>query len=128
MLDDSDKNREPDIAISELIKPFGPDKIAFRKYLTQYDRRLLSLRTTDRKFIYSSRGDHEFYNLTKDPEEVHNLYDTLPDYSGLEEKANYFYQNIQTFYESNRARIEGEEALVIEEEDIKEQLKHLGYL
>jgi len=128
MLGDTYMNRDPDIAISELIKPFGPDKIAYRKQLSKYDRRLLSLRTTNKKFIYSSRGDHEFYNLKQDPDETNNLYGRLTEYGGLDEKATHYFQKMDSYYQSNRARIEGEKAFEIEDEDIKEKLEQLGYL
>jgi hypothetical protein len=128
MLDDTDINREPDLAISELIKPFGPEMIAHREHLAQYDRRLVSLRTIDKKFIFSSRGDHEFYNLKEDPEETDNLYNRLPEYAGLDEKAVHYFQKMDAYYQSNRDRIEGDEVVEIEDEDIKEKLKHLGYL
>lgn len=128
LLDDTFVNRETDIAISELIKPFGPDKIGYRRHFYNYDRRLVSLRTTDKKLIYSSRGDHEFYDLKQDPEETDNLYGRLPEYAGLDELAISYYKKMDEFYQSHKDRIESDESLKIEDDNIREKLKQLGYL
>ncbi len=128
MFADSDMNREADIAVSELIKPFGPDKIAHRQQLKAYDRRLVSLRTIDKKFLYSSKGDHEFYDLCNDPEESDNLYGRMPQYAGLDGRALHYFKKMDEFYQRHKARIEGNEPFKIEDDDIKEKLKHLGYL
>jgi arylsulfatase A-like enzyme len=128
MLDETYTNREADIAVSELIKPFGPDTITYREHLPEYDRRLLSLRTAGSKFIYSSNGEHEYYDLSLDSEETDNLYGQRTGYNGLEERAKLYFQKMDKFYQANRVRIEDEEALEIESEEIKEKLKQLGYL
>jgi arylsulfatase A-like enzyme len=128
MLDETIINREADIAVSELIKPFGPDTIAYREHLPEYDRRLLSLRTAGSKFIYSSNGEHEYYDLSLDSEEAENLYGKCTGYDGIDERAKFYFQKMDTFYQANRIRIEGEEAPNIENEEIKEKLKQLGYL
>ena len=128
LVDGSIVNRDPDIAISELIKPFGPDKMAYRSQLSKYDRRLLSVRNAHQKFIYSSRGDHEFYDLAKDPEEMSNLYDESTVFTNLDTRAKIFYQRMEDFYQQNRAHIEMEKMPQIEDESIKEQLRQLGYL
>ena len=119
--------RDQDLAVSELIKTFGPDRAGYREQLSRFDRRLLSLRTKDRKFIYSSMGDHECYDLAKDAAEMHNLY---PDdsFSDLIEKGSKYYARMNDFYLFHREKIDG----VVDDgnidESMVEQLKSLGYL
>ena len=57
-----------------------------------------------------------------------NLFGRVTEYEGLREKAKHYYQKVHTFYESSKARIEGEEVARINDDDIKEKLKDLGYL
>ena len=127
MLGVAAQRREQDLAVSELIKTFGPDRAQYREQLSRFDRRLLSVRTRDRKFIYSSRGDHECYDLAKDPAEMHNLY---PDdrFSDLMEKESKYYARMNDFYRSHREKIDG----VVDDgnidESMVEQLKSLGYM
>lgn len=128
LINGSINNREEGIAVSELIKPFGPDKIAYRDQLSQYDRRLLSVRSESHKFIYSSRGDHEYYDLIRDPEEVDNLHSRAGSYNNLDALAEKYYQEMDAFYQKNRLHIEGGTGTEIEDESIKEQLEQLGYL
>ena len=129
LVDTSIANRDPDIAVSELIKAFGPDKIAYRSKLTQYDRRLLSLRTASEKIIYSSRGDHEFYDLLNDPEELKNLFGQAESKcTEFEVKVLHYYREMDAFYQKNSSHIEGETTVEIEDEIIKEKLSQLGYL
>ena len=127
LLKKSPPAREPDLAISELVKPFGPDRKQYRERFRQFDRRLLSVRTKDLKFIYSSRGDHECYDLSEDPAESLNLY-PASGFSRLEEKASKYYARMDEFYRWNSQKIDGE----VEEEDIDEavieRLKSLGYM
>ena len=119
--------REQGLAVSELVKAFGPDRAQYREQLSRFDRRLLSVRTRNRKFIHSSRGDHECYDLAKDPAEMHNLY---PDesFSDLMEKAPKYYARMNDFYRSNREKIDGETAENNIDESTIEQLKALGYM
>ena len=119
--------REQGLAVSELVKAFGPDRAQYREQLSKFDRRLLSVRTRDRKFIYSSRGDHECYDLAKDPVEMHNLY---PDnsFSDLMQKVSKYYARMNDFYRSNREKIDGEIAEIDIDESTVEQLKALGYM
>lgn len=128
LLDASFQRREPGIAVSELIKPFGPDKIAYRSQLSQYDRRLLSVRSKNRKFIHSSRGDHEFYELKKDPAEQENIFAQTDDFGGLDNTAAAYYSQMDSFYQANREKIESGCLTDMEDDNIKEQLEHLGYM
>jgi arylsulfatase A-like enzyme len=120
--------REGDLAVSELVKVFGPDKKHLKKELSRYDRRLLSVRTRDRKFIYSSRGDHECYDLSHDPGEQQNLHLKSSDFSDLEEKARRYYDRMDHFYRENQGKIDGEIDESGIDDSVAEHLKALGYM
>ena len=120
--------REQDLAVSELVKAFGPDRAQYREQLSRFDRRLLSVRTRDRKVIYSSSGDHECYDLAKDPTEKHNLYLGDESFSDLMEKGSKYYARMNDFYRSNREKIDGKTAENDIDESTIEQLKALGYM
>lgn len=119
--------REHNLAISELVKPFGPDRKQYRKQFSRFDRRLLSVRTQDLKFIYSSRGDHESYDLSMDPAESLNLY-PAKEFSRLEEQASKYYIRMDEFYQRNRQKIDGEVGEEDIDEAVVERLKALGYM
>ena len=116
------------IAISELVKVFGPDREKFKAQLNQYDRRLLSIRTQDLKFIHSSRGDHEFYDLAKDPTESHNLYPDDDRCSTLKEKALTYFKRMDDFYRQNIEKIDGRVEVEKADASVIERLKSLGYM
>ena len=120
--------REQNIAVSELIKAFGPDRAGYRKQLSRFDRRLLSVRAQDRKFIYSSRGDHECYDLAKDPNETDNLYAVEDRFADLMEKATRYYAKMDAFYKSCRHKIDGDVDDTSIDDSMIEQLKSLGYM
>ncbi len=120
--------REEGIAISELVKVFGPDREKFKAQLNQYDRRLLSIRTQDLKFIHSSRGDHEFYDLAKDPTESHNLYPGDDRCSTLKEKALTYFKRMDDFYRQNIEKIDGRIEVEKADASVIERLKSLGYM
>ena len=63
-----------DYAISELYKPFGPRLIKYRHKLKQFDKKLLAIRNNEKKYIYSSNGMHELYDIKYDKLEKDNLY------------------------------------------------------
>ena len=122
-------NRDTEIAISELIKPFGPDRMRFKNRLGQYNRRLLSVRTKNRKFIHSSVGDHEYYNLKIDPGEQNNLYGADVGHRELAEKAQPYLARFDQFYKRNREKIDtGFVGNAVADSQIVEQLKSLGYM
>jgi len=120
--------REQDLAVSELIKTFGPDRAQYREQLSRFDRRLLSLRTRNRKFIHSSKGDHECYDLAKDPAEMHNLYLKDDRFSDLMAKASKYYARMDDFYRSFKHRIDGDIDEDAIDDTMIEQLKSLGYM
>ncbi|OGL44906.1 MAG: hypothetical protein A2W05_06550 [Candidatus Schekmanbacteria bacterium RBG_16_38_10] len=127
LFDKSPLKREKGFAVSELIKVFGPDRIHYKDKLNAYNRRLLSIRTKDRKFIFSSSGDHECYNLASDPAEGRNLY---PDkgFTDLFEKGSTYYKKMDTFYQANKDRIDGEIKDSEIDAAVVERLKSLGYM
>ena len=120
--------REQDLAVSELVKAFGPDRAQYREQLSKFDRRLLSVRTRDRKFIHSSRGDHECYDLATDPDEMDNLYLKDDRFSDLMAKASKYYAGMDDFYRSHREKIDGSVDDSNIDESMIEQLKSLGYM
>jgi len=120
--------REEEIAISELVKAFGPDKRRYRNLFACYDRRLLSIRSKTAKFIYSSRGDHEAYDLLNDPYELTNLF---PDGGYLQDlmyKAREYYQKMDLFYQNNKYKIDADVDEHALDNEVVEKLKALGYL
>ena len=120
--------REQDLAVSELVKAFGPDRAQYREQLSKFDRRLLSVRTRDRKFIHSSRGDHECYDLATDPDEMDNLYLKDDRFSDLMARASEYYAGMDDFYRSHRKKIDGSVDDSNIDESMIEQLKSLGYM
>jgi arylsulfatase A-like enzyme len=120
--------RDPQIAISELIKIFGPDRDQYKKKLGKFNRRLLSIRTKEGKFIFSSKSDHEYYNIKQDPFEMKNLYGKTDEYYELERIAVKNYKKMDAFYQANKDRIDGIDGNEHLEEDIKNRLKSLGYM
>jgi arylsulfatase A-like enzyme len=128
LLEKKQNKREKGIAISELVKAFGPDREIIRKQFRNFDRRLLSLRTEDFKFIYSSRGDHEFYDLLKNPAESHNLYPSDDRFLPLMEKAEIYYKKMDKFYQNIREKIDGGMDKDKQDESVIKRLKSLGYM
>jgi arylsulfatase A-like enzyme len=68
------------LAIAEYLEP-QPSLPALRKRFpgfdgSHYDRALRTVRTSDTKYIWASDGRDEFYDLSKDPQEEHNLITT----------------------------------------------------
>lgn len=128
LLEKAQDKRERGIAISELVKAFGPDRQEFKKQFSNFDRRLLSVRTENFKFIYSSREDHEFYDLKKDPEESRNLYPSDDRFLPLMEKASLYYKRTDKFYQTIREKIDGRMDKDQLDESVIKHLKSLGYM
>jgi arylsulfatase A-like enzyme len=119
-------------AVSELIKPFGPDTLPYRDRLKKYNRRLVSVRSVDFKYIWSSNGLHEFYNLSDDPHENQNLYtnaDKGRNADVLNRLAAFgkpWIERTNAVYEQLKEEIEGRTEREIDG-DVKEMLSRLGY-
>jgi arylsulfatase A-like enzyme len=120
--------RDQDLAVSELIKTFGPDKAQYKAQLSPYNRRLTSVRTQNQKFIFSSRGDHECYDLAKDPAESRNLYPHTDNFIDLEKKASIYHQRMEGYYQRNRQKIDGPVTEDRMDESVVKQLKSMGYM
>jgi arylsulfatase A-like enzyme len=120
--------RPAEIAISELVKTFGPDRFSLRDRFERFDRRLVSVRTQRRKFIFSSRNDHECYDLEADPGELANLYPKADGFTDLMRYAEYYYQQMDEFYQKNRDKIESNAGTDAIDPKVMENLKSLGYM
>ncbi len=125
-------SRRRDFAVSELIKPFGPDALPYRDKLSKYDRRLVAVRSRDYKYIWASNGCHEFYDISSDPEENNNIYN---DPSGaknsdackyLSVSAKKWIESSNALYERLKAEIEFQSVPDMDDE-IKASLSDLGY-
>jgi len=66
-------NRNQTYGISELLKPFGLNMLKYKHVLNRFDRKLISIRTINNKYIYSTDGMHEYYDLKTDPNEMNNM-------------------------------------------------------
>jgi arylsulfatase A-like enzyme len=121
-----------DCAISELIKPFGPDAMPYRDMLSQYDRRLVSVRSRDYKYIWSSNGRHEFFNVSRDPGENRNMFNKAnkDEHSKiLDQLVSYakpWVDRSDALYEQLQEEIEMKDVPEIDD-DIKTKLSELGY-
>ena len=121
--------RDHSYAISELVEPFGLRMQILREKLKKYDRQLISIRTENKKYIYTTDGNHEFYDLENDPGETNNLIDSKsPIIEELREKLkpwlpafHHYCRKIQSKNSRERERTEFET-------EIRQRLKNLGYL
>ena len=78
--------------------------------------------------IYSSRGDHECYDLARDPAESCNLYPDKGNFEDLIKKASTYFAGMEDFYLSNKNKIEGKIEDPEIDEAIASQLKSMGYM
>ncbi|MEN8182957.1 MAG: sulfatase [Myxococcota bacterium] len=61
---------------AQVLSVFDEEELsASGSLLRRYLRRLRAIQLADRRFIWSSDGRHELYDLSRDPAETHNLYD-----------------------------------------------------
>ncbi len=86
-----------------------------------YDRQLLSIRSQNYKYIWSSDSKNELYDVIQDPREQHNIITTMP---GLAiELENHLFQWYNSFEKSSPEAPPEHEI----NNEIREQLKGLGY-
>ena len=128
LLGKASPRRDQDLAISELVKALGPDRNQYLEGPDRTNRRLLSVRTRNRKFIYSSQGDHECYDLENDPVEMNNLYPFSDGFSDLMIKASEYYDRMSAFYDDNKHKINGSVTVQQVDESIIDQLTSMGYM
>ncbi len=90
--------------------------------LAPYLRRLRAIRQEQHKLIWSSKGDHELYDMTEQPLEMHNLFDGLP------ETAQELLEQLETVVERlERPAAPRPEPAPLDRET-EEQLRSLGYI
>jgi len=128
LLSENIKKRSCSYAISELIRPFGRSTRSLSTTLEKYNRRLISIRTKDKKFIWASDGIDEFYDLKSDPYEMKNLAGSDdPSLTELRERLEPWLKAFQEMYQRKKEKINGAKKLELGS-DIKERLRKLGYL
>jgi len=121
----------PAFTVSELYRPatrlfekkvphFMPE---FRR---RYDRVLRSYRTATHKYIWSSNGRHELYDLVRDPDEARNLIEVEP------ELAQTLHQRLQEWLDSfphaHAAPSAPLAAAATEDGQLAARLRDLGYV
>jgi len=86
-----------------------------------YDKQFLAIRSKQYKYIWSSSGRHELYNIENDPQEQSNL---IQKETGLAKK---FEQALFKWYDSFEKVDNRREKTMDLDENVKEKLKALGY-
>jgi len=101
-------------------------KHTFRRFpdfdYTRFERDLKAIRTMQFKYIWSSNGKCELYNIATDPAESKNLADALP------EKAQSLHNCLFDFIESIKRTGETTEQDIEMDRDLENHLRGLGYL
>lgn len=116
-------------AVSELYRPtpelFEKGAPEFMdEFRDKYDRILRSYRTMTHKFIWSSNGHHELYDLASDPMESHNLVELEPDLaSQMHQELD---QWLGSFEHANVTSSESGDQL--EDQAVIQRLRDLGYV
>lgn len=93
-------------------------------FLERYDRRLRAIRTATHKFIWSSNGRHELYDLVADPAEAHNVVHEQPDLAAT--LSRQLQDWLASFVPTERT-----ETIAVEDtadERVFERLRELGYV
>lgn len=93
-------------------------------FLERYDRRLRAIRTSTHKYIWSSNGRHELYDLVADPGETRNLLNEQPDTA--ESLSRQLHDWLATFTPT-----ETTQGFAVEDaadERVFERLRELGYV
>ncbi len=89
-------------------------------YSTRFDRDMKTLYDGDHKWIWSSNGGHELYNITDDPAEIDNQQGKLPD---IEKRLQSKLSDIL-----KGARQPGQSSAMEMDDELKARLKALGYV
>jgi arylsulfatase A-like enzyme len=121
-------NRNQNYAIAELLKPFSSSIIKYEEEFMRYNRGLICIRGIDKKYIWSTDGKHELYDLEKDPEETTNVIDietpSLPELQN--EVKSRLPQYNQMFLKINEKIRQPMEIQI--DANIKQRLQELGYM
>jgi len=108
---------------STFTEPFGVISRAYPGFdPSVWDRTLVSYREGPSKLIWSSRGDHELYDLSSDPGEAHNLFD-----AGSED-SHRLLRHMQTFVRQMQEPPAGEGPASGPSAEHLQRLKSLGYI
>lgn len=98
----------------------------FRRYpgfdYTQFERDLKAIRTTRFKYIWSSDGKHELYDIATDPAESQNLVDSFP------QEAQRLRDILFDFINSNSAQETTTEQDIEMDRYLEQHLRGLGYI
>jgi arylsulfatase A-like enzyme len=86
-----------------------------------YDRQLLAIRSHQHKYIWTSDGRDELYDIQKDPCEQRNLIHEE------KEKASKLREELLKWYGSLEKHVDGNGKSVDVDEKVRERLKTLGY-
>ena len=107
---------------SECERPKNEFKDTYPEFdFSIYDRQLLSIRSKRFKFIWSSNGQHELYNIENDPAEQFNLITKLPKI------AKDLENHLSKWYSSFQKHSLTEEKAADLQPDVQQHLKALGY-
>lgn len=129
LLPDRQEQHNQDICLAEYLQPQPSIAEMQEKYpghdCSHYDRILRAIYNPNGyKFIWSSDGKHQLYDLAVDPDEMDNLYGERREYAEqLQKSLNATVPPIEEFLEEN---IETEWLLT--DSAIKKRLEDLGYL
>jgi len=94
---------------------------------SRFDRGYQTIIVHPYKYIKSSKGDEELYNLSKDPKELDNL--VMKDTENLERMRKRFDDFASKLVRKGQAEEPQDKGLTKEEEDeIKSRLKEMGYI
>jgi arylsulfatase A-like enzyme len=117
----------PEFAVSEVRRPnqtiwqrtvpgFMPE------FRMRFDRALRSCRTNSHKYIWSSDGRHELFDLETDPGEERNLTDDQP------ELAAQMQGQLDTWLASFRHAETAEPTAAVDDQEVLRRLRDLGYI
>lgn len=120
---------------AQVLWQFTPEEIQRRQgFLKPYLRRLRAVERYGFRFIWSSNGRHELYDLKADPGENHNLYDAEHRTAAADEFLELLVQELESYVPglSSKIRMVPESALgqapaEVDEETLK-ALRAVGYV
>jgi arylsulfatase A-like enzyme len=122
------QHRSPTYAIAELMKPFSHKLYDYHDQFTQHDRGQLAIRSQKHKYIWTTDGRHEFYDIRNDPQESHNIiHETGPAMEYLKrELEEKWVSQFTRMYTEIQSHIRTPEKRMIAS-SIQDRLRALGY-
>jgi len=113
------KGNAGDVAVAELF--ISQKRVDW--YGQRYNRRLRAIQNPWFKFIKSSNGDHELFDISQDPAESNNILESHPDMmQDLDRQLTAMLND--DFFERTWGQLEEES---IRDEKVKQHLQALGY-